>query len=262
MNALQEAVLITGATAGIGHEIGQLVAKPGVRLVAVGRRADRLKELEIAWALQGAHVLAIPLDLTAEGSVEYLVETITKHGWWIGTLYNNAGLGKIGSFAKTDWKSHQQMLRLNMEAASHLAHACLPAMLERGKGHLVQISSVAGFTPAPFQATYYATKAYFNSLSMALEQELSGTGIIVTTVCPGPTHSEFQEVAGIVEKGKFPPFMTSEEVARQIVAARGGLLVPGIMNKLVVSLLQLLPIQVRVRILDRLGRRRDKAAKG
>ncbi len=259
MSELKAATLVTGATSGIGREIAHLVAKPGIRIVAVGRRADRLLELETFCLERGTEFLGIPLDLTSDQAVESLMRQIADQGWWVETLFNNAGFGKIGSFAACDWQVHQQMIRLNMEAASHLTHACLPAMLEHRSGHLIQISSLAGFTPGPFQATYYATKAFFSSLSMALERELIGTGVQVTTVCPGPTKSEFREIAGIVGEGEFPKRMTALEVAQQCVQASGGLLVPGLSNRILVTLLQLLPIGWKARILDRLGRKRSRS---
>lgn len=186
--------LITGASDGIGMELARVMARDGWRLILVARREDRLHAL--AAELAPAEVHAIALDLSLENAAQKLFETLVEQGLQIDALVNNAGLGDHDLFWKGDPTRIRAMLRVNMEALTELSRLLLPDMIERAHGYIVNIASVASFQPGPLMAVYYATKAYVLSLTEALAIELRSTGVSATAICPGPTRSGFQAVAG------------------------------------------------------------------
>lgn len=208
--------LITGASSGIGLELARLIAGDGYSLVITARRSDRLEEL--AAELQGRHgveVLPLQADLSRPGSAEELHRQLFDRRILPSILVNNAGFGELGSFYETDPKRISSMVQLNCTSLTELTRCFLPEMVARGTGRVLNLSSVAAFQPGPFMATYYATKAYVQSLSEALAEELHGTGVTVTALCPGPTASEFQQEAKMdtakyFSRGRIP---TAREVA-------------------------------------------------
>ncbi len=190
--------LITGASSGIGLELAKLAAADGNDLVLVARRKDRLNEIKNE--LEKKHrvnVRVLTDDLSDPAAPKRIVNQLTKQKLSVDILINNAGVGVVGSFADTDWAKEAAMLQVNMLALTELTKFLLPAMLKRKQGRILNVSSVAAFVPGPGMAIYYATKAYVQSFSEALAEELAGTGVTVTALCPGPTSSEFAQAAGI-----------------------------------------------------------------
>lgn len=188
--------LITGASAGIGEELAWIHAEKGGDLVLVARREDRLNAL--AEAIRDEHkvdVVVLTADLGEAGAANRLVTSLKRRKRQIDVLINNAGLGAHGAFHESSLERQQQMLQVNMVALTELTHLLVQGMVQRGQGQILNVGSTAGFLPGPLQAVYYATKAYVNSLSQALANELQGTGVTVTVLCPGPVATEFQEVA-------------------------------------------------------------------
>lgn len=184
--------LVTGASAGLGAEFARQLSARGHRLVLAARRKDRLEAL--AAVLGNAR--AVEIDLGRPGSAAELVANVGAAGERIDLLVNNAGFGLHGRFDKADPKRLRQMIDVNCGALTELCRQVLPEMIERGSGAILNVASTAAFQPGPGMAVYFATKAYVLSLSEALHEEAKGYGVKVTALCPGPTRTEFGEVAG------------------------------------------------------------------
>ena len=193
---MTKTALITGASAGLGVEFARLFAAERISLVLVARREDRLRHLKRELeASYGVRVEILPLDLTLPDAVGWVVEYLVSHEIEIEYLVNNAGFGQYGSFSDVSMELNLGQMDLNVRALTELTGRLLPAMIGRRSGRILNIGSIAGDQPGPFMAVYYASKAYVNSFSEALHQELKGTGVTVTLSCPGPTFTEFTEVA-------------------------------------------------------------------
>lgn len=209
--------LITGASSGIGYELARCFARDGHDVVLVARREERLRELsdELQRAYDiTAHVL--PADLTRTESPREIWEHLTSQNIDIEFLVNNAGLGEYGIFTETKWERELQSLQVNVVALTHLTKLFLPPMLQRRRGRVLNVASTAAFQPGPLMAVYFATKAYVLSFSEAINYENRGSGVTVTALCPGPTHSGFQEAASMHNAGLFhrPHIPDSARVAQ------------------------------------------------
>ena len=242
----KQTALITGDSAGLGREYARLFAKDGHDLVLVARRRERLDELarELA-AAHGTTCMVIAADLAAPSAGQQIADQVQAAGRTIDFLVNNAGLGKRGPFAQSDVRLQLEMIDVNMRALVDLTHRFLPGMLERKQGRILNIASIAGFVPGPFMATYYASKAFVVSFTEALAQELRGTGVTATASCPGPTATEFADVAGSSKSNLF-----RRHVADAISVARHGygamlagkvVAIPGLQNKLSVQSVRIAP---------------------
>jgi hypothetical protein len=245
----REVALITGASSGIGADIARELAREGHDLVLTARRVDRLQALkaEIEGAA-GVRVHLIAEDLgTADGAAA-LIRRVDELGLPISFLVNNAGFGIHGDFLDNDAARLAQMQQLNMVTPATLTWHFGRAMRARGRGRILQIASIGAFQPTPYYAAYSATKAYLLSLSEAVRCELRGSGVTVTTICPGLTATEFHEVANHPKTGLIAMTnMTSLEVARIAVRAaqRGrGVVTPGLINWLTGLLVKLVPRSV------------------
>lgn len=223
--------LITGASAGLGVDFARQLAVRGKRLVLVARRKERLEAL----AAELGNARAVEMDLSEAGAVDRLMADIAANSEQVELLVNNAGFGLTGRFAELDGKRQRQMIDLNCGALVELAHAVLPAMIERNSGAILNVASTAAFQPGPGMAVYFATKAFVLSFSEALHEEVKRHGVKVSALCPGPTATEFGEVAG------FSPSNASSKLAAAsapVVEAglRGlernqAIVIPGVMNK-------------------------------
>lgn len=238
---MRPVTLITGASAGLGAEFARQCAARGEKLLLVARRKDRLDAL--ADELGGGTVV-MAADLAAPGAPEALIEKVEGQGMTVGTLINNAGFGLVGRFAQLPLDRQAGMIELNVAALTRLCHLVLPRMLAARSGAILNVASTAAFQPGPGFATYFATKAFVLSLSEALHQELKGRGIRVSALCPGPTRTEFGQVAGMTGTG-FERF--SADVASVVRAGLRGLdrnqalVVPGLANKLTAQSGRLIP---------------------
>ena len=183
--------LITGASAGLGAEYARQLAGRGYNLVLVARRADRLQALadEVA-ATYHVRVDVLPADLTSDAGVQQVEQCIGQLEQ-LDVLVNNAGFGTTGRLAKTDPQRQQEMVYLHVLAAMRLAQAALPAMAARGRGAIINVASVAAFTPLPGNVNYHASKRYLVAFSEGLQSEMRGSGVYVQALCPGYTHTEF-----------------------------------------------------------------------
>jgi len=193
----QQTALITGATSGIGYELAKLFAKDGYRLVLVARDQGKLEQ--IAREFKQNHdvfVKIISADLSKSKAVREVFESIETAKIEIDVLVNNAGFGGYGKFWERELKEELTMIDLNVKALVALTHHFIPGMIQKGSGKILQVASTAGFLSGPLMANYYATKNYVLSFSEALAEELKGTGVTVTTLCPGPTDTNFADRAG------------------------------------------------------------------
>jgi uncharacterized protein len=184
--------LVTGASAGLGVEFARQLSKRGHRLVLAARRKERLEEL----ATELGNARAVAIDLSKSNAAAKLMAGLEANGETVDLLVNNAGFGLIGRFAALDGKRERQMIDLNVGALTDLCRAVAPAMIERKSGAILNVASTAAFQPGPKMAVYFATKAFVLSLTEALHEELKPHGIKVSCLCPGPTRTEFGEVAG------------------------------------------------------------------
>jgi short-subunit dehydrogenase len=261
--------LITGASAGIGHEFARQLAGRARSLVLVARRDQKLKELRDDLKRQhpSLTVHIHKTDLADLAQLKELVGWLEGEGIDIDLLINNAGLGDSGPFATSDPIRNEQMTLVNMVALTSLTRQLLPQMIAKKRGGILNVSSSAGFLPIPGSAVYAATKAYVNSLSEALRAELRGSGVVVTALCPGPVHTEFQEVASRpgreVKPGPGPEFLQVpvEQVVRDAVAALEAdrpVVIPGFAMKLGMFLVRLMPMPI-LRLLSGFSPRRGQA---
>jgi hypothetical protein len=188
--------LVTGASAGIGRDLTELFARDGHHLVLVARNEPRLRELAAKLRERyRVNVDVIVQDLSVADAPQRIFDSLQSKS--IDYLVNNAGFGSHGPFAQSDLATQLGMLQVNVTALTHLTRMFLPEMLKRGSGRIMNVASVAAFLPGPLMAVYYASKAYVLSFSEALANELAGSGVTVTAMCPGPTKTEFQKRAGI-----------------------------------------------------------------
>ena len=209
------AALITGASSGIGAELARLCAKDGYAVILVARRAGRLAELADNLVREhGVQARVIAADL-AEAAARTALHDQTRADN-VEILINNAGFGLRGAYTETDWDAEARLIQVNMIAVAHLTKLFARDMSLRGSGRILNVGSTAAFVPGPFMAMYYASKAFVVSLSLAVANELQGSGVSVTVLCPGPTRTEFEAAAGIRDSKLFEgPVMTAEEVARE-----------------------------------------------
>lgn len=230
--------LITGASGGIGYDLAILAAAEGKNLVIVARTSDKLNQLaETIRKNNKSEVISIASDLSDEEGVNKLISEISAKNIHIDTLINNAGFGDFGDFANADLPKNMEMIRLNISALTQLSHFALQGMMKEGNGRILNVASTAAFMPGPGMAVYYASKAYVLSFSEALTRELKGSGITVTTLCPGPTDTSFASAAGLGKSlmHRMLPPATSLQVAKagyKAMMKGKAIEIPGFMNKL------------------------------
>lgn len=186
-------VLVTGASRGIGYELARFAAEDGYNPVLVSRTEEDLLEakdqLETEFSVEGKVIAG---DLSQPKTPDKIYEELSDTNYRIDLLFNNAGRGQMGEFTATDWEIDREMMHLNMDALVHLTKLFLPTMKERGEGGILNVSSLAAFQPGPMMALYYASKAFVQSFSEALAEEVKNHGINVTALAPGPVETDFK----------------------------------------------------------------------
>ena len=233
--------VVTGASSGIGLELARLLARDGYDLVLVARSVDKLDRLGAELAVQHRiRARSVGADLASPDAPGAIAEMLKQAAVQVEVLVNDAGYGTSGPFATTDLRTELDLLQVNVVALTHLTKLLLPAMLAGKRGRILNVASTAAFQPGPFMAVYYASKAYVLSFSEALAEELSGSGVTVTTLCPGPVPTGFQTRAGVdlTRLVHTPLVMDAATVARAGYAGlmKGKrLVVPGLGNKLLVQ---------------------------
>ena len=257
--APRDTLLITGASSGIGAELARVLAARGHGVTLVARREERLRELadELAEA-HGIRAEVVTADVSGERGRRKLIAAVEERGLTVEVLVNNAGFGSGGRFTRLDADKEASMVRTNCEAVVALTRHYLPEMASRGQGAVLNVASLIAFQPVPFQATYGATKAFVLSLTDALHEEMRGTGVTLTAVCPGPVRTEFGEAGGFGgadERIPDPLWLDAERVANDAVRAleRGDrVVVPGPHNQIAALWGQHLPRFVLLPLVRRL----------
>ena len=256
--------LITGASAGIGREFARQLAGRARSVILIARREQKLNELrdELNQQYPKIAISFRRTDLANLTELNELLEWLDHERIDVDLLINNAGMGDSGAFATSNPIRNEQMTLVNIVALTTLTRHLLPRMISRGRGGILNVSSSAGFLPIPDFAVYAATKAYVTSLSEALRAELRGTGVSVCALCPGPVHTEFQEVAkrpgAQPDTGPEFVFVSVEQVVRDALAgleANRPLVIPGFPMKLGMFLVRITPMPI-LRWLSRLSPRR------
>jgi short-subunit dehydrogenase len=255
MTQERQTALITGASAGIGRLLAGHFARDGYDLVLVARRAAALEQL--AAQLSAAHAVGarvLAMDLSDPGGAARVHESLAGDGTIVDVVVNNAGFGLQGHFARLPLDRQLEMIQLNIVALTELTRRFLPGMLQRNRGGVLNVASTAAFQPGPFMSVYYATKAYVLSFTEALAEEVSGSAVRVSCLAPGPTDTEFAEVAGLKKSPLFTgAVMEAEPVARAGYEGwtRGKVLVvPGASNRLGAIAVRLAP-RAKVRKITR-----------
>jgi short-subunit dehydrogenase len=238
--------LITGGSVGIGAALADVFAAHGHDLILVSRNREKLEARGRAIATKfGVDVVCLPEDLTDPEGPRRLHEAVARLGLDVDYLVNNAGVGLYGKFATTDLGAELKMIQLNVTSVVDLTKRFLPSMIARRRGRILNVASTAAFVPGPWMSVYYATKAFLLSWSQAIDYELKASGITVTTLCPGPTESEFKVRAGSQRSRLFEAFvMDAPRVAR--VGYDGmmkgkAVAIPGMRNKMIPIAARLAP---------------------
>lgn len=250
--------LVTGASSGIGRELARVFARSGWNLVLVARSEAQLEEL--ARELRQAHgvtALVVVADLSRDGAAATVFSTVTDRAVQVDALVNNAGIATHGLFADIPAEDELEAIHLNVIALTHLVKLFLPAMLARKNGYILNVAATAGFQPGPLMAVYFATKAYVLSLTEALANELSGSGISVTALCPGPTETGFQAKASLpvtrlFRDGAMSPALVAQ-AGYDALMSRRTIMIPGFWNRIMTFSVRISPRWLVAQIVRRLN---------
>jgi uncharacterized protein len=255
--------LITGASFGIGQELAGIFAREGYNLVLVARSADKLRQL--ASELEKAHStrsLILASDLAAAGAAAYVHDQTARAAVTVDVLVNNAGFGQFGLFIENDLEECLQQIQLNVTTLTHLTRLYLPEMVGRKSGRVLNVASTAAFQAGPLMAVYYATKAYVLHFSEAIANELQGTGVTVTCLCPGPTVTEFHKRANMLESrllrfGSMDARTVAEDGYRALMAGKP-VVIAGFKNWLLAQSIRFSPRKTVTAVARKLQEARSK----
>ncbi|MBS3786918.1 SDR family oxidoreductase [Candidatus Bipolaricaulota bacterium] len=252
-------VLVTGASRGIGYELARLAADDGYNPVLVSRTEEDLLEvkdiLEEEFDVQGKIITG---DLSEPDTPDRIFKEIENSNYRIDLLVNNAGRGQMGEFTETDWETDREMMHLNMDAVIHLTKLFLPGMKGRGEGGIINVSSLAAFQPGPLMALYHASKAFVQSFSESLAEEIENQGINVTALSPGPVDT------GFLIKGNSPPPEESDrsisldpeyvaEAGYRGLKAGKRIVIPGKLTSIAPQLIRFLPRKLVTKFVKKLN---------
>lgn len=253
--------LITGASAGLGSEFARLFVKDGYSVVLVARRKENLEKLktELKTLNSSVEILVHDIDLGVPDAGSALYHWIKSKNISLEFLINNAGFGDAGEFAKLELSQQLKMIDLNIRTLVELCHLYAKEMLNAKRGRILNVGSTAGFQPGPYMTTYYASKAFVNSFSEALGHELKGSGVTCTCLAPGPTHTEFAQVAGFGNSKLFKSKMVanSAEVAKagyDAMLKGEAMCIPGAINNILAQSTRFVPRSLTKKIAGRLNR--------
>ncbi len=249
----RKTVLITGASSGIGKELAMCFAGEGYRVVMVSANAPKLERAaEEVRTETRAEVLGVEKDLSQPRAAEELYYDIRQRGFRVDILVNNAGIGQCGAFLNEEAQREREMIALNITSLTELTRLFARDMAQAGRGKILNVASTVAYQPGPFIAVYYATKAYVLSLTQALRRELKGSGVAVSTLCPGATATEFSRRAG---KSDIKGAMSAKKVAQAAFKGlmRGkAVIIPGGWNKAAVVMSKVLPSCISAAIVERI----------
>ena len=249
--------LITGASSGIGEAFARQLAADGTDLVLVARRLDCLNQLAEELSSDRLDVEVLVADLSDREAIRLVVDRLENNSNAVDLLINNAGFGTVGDFIEQDAEVESMMIGVNVTALNRLAHAAGSAMAARGMGGILNVSSIAGFSPSPKSATYGATKAFVTSFSEALNIELGPQGVVVSCLCPGLTETEFQEKSNYSPSALPKAFWQSADQVASAgldgISAGTAVIVPGAHNKVAKVLAAAVPNRVVRRVAKHLA---------
>jgi len=244
---MNKTALITGASSGLGKEFARIHASQGNNLVLIARSKDKLDALKLELETEfGISVCVISKDLSDQNAPKAVYEEVQALKIRVDYLINNAGFGDFGLFADTDWKKQMEMINLNITCLTYLTRLFLPDMIRNKFGKILNIASTAAFQPGPTMSVYFATKAYVLSFSEAIANELKGTGVTVTALCPGATATGFKAASSLGESNLFKgnQIATSKEVAEfgytKMMEGKT-VVIPGIVNNLMAQSVRFAP---------------------
>ncbi len=247
--------LVTGASAGIGAALARDLAAHGAKLILTARRRDRLETLAAELAARGAETRIVVADLNDPAAPQQIFDATEGAGLVIDILINNAGLGQYGAFHAAPVEQELSQVRVNCEAVVRLSRLFVPRMVERRRGWVLVVASTASFQPIPYLTTYAATKVFDRFFALGLAEEVARFGVKVTALCPGPTESEFFNVA------RADPFRRRVQAAPEVAAlavralARGKrLIVPNASGRLTASIVRFVPVGLVTRVIEKAAR--------
>jgi uncharacterized protein len=238
---MNKTALITGASSGIGLELATIFAQNKINLILVARNKTKLEELSQELSRKYSVTCAvIPTDLSKAGSAQEVFNACHSENHPVSYLINNAGYGDYGLFQDCDLQNQLNMIQLNITTLTELTRLFLPGMIQNKYGKILNVASTAAFIPGPKMSVYFATKAYVLSFSEALHEELKGKGISVTTLCPGPTQSDFfnkaqMNEAGMVKGRNMPSSRDVAEFGYKKLMANEAVAIHGFMNYLMAN---------------------------
>ncbi|MBD2411448.1 MAG: SDR family oxidoreductase [Desmonostoc geniculatum HA4340-LM1] len=250
----KKTALITGAASGIGYELACIFAADDYNLVLVDKNGLKLGEIADKFQSKfGNFVKGIVKDLSISTSPEEIFTELQQANIKVDVLVNNAGFGIYGLFQETNLAAELEMLQVNLVCLTHLTKLFLQDMVKQGEGKILNVASAAAFQPGPLMAVYFATKAYILSFSEAIANELEGTGVTVTVLCPGSTESAFHQRTGMADskllKGKrMMDAQTVAEIGYRALMRGKTIVIPGLMNKLLAKSVRFVPRRIVTKI--------------
>ncbi len=256
--------IITGASTGIGMELTKILAECGHHLLLISRNKEALERLKAQIKQKNNQQIHIfPLDLTRPNTAMEVYNYCRENKYNVNYLINNAGFGESGFFHSSEWLKTEQMIQLNITALTQLTRIFVEDMVKNRSGKILNVSSTAAFQPGPLMAVYYASKAFVLNFSEALNNEVKDFGVSVTTVCPGPTATNFQSVAQIQDtvlvKGK--KLMSAAEVAQAAwkgMEKNKALVIPGFKNTFLTVIQRIFPRSLAVQVVRKLNSSSEK----
>ena len=258
-----ETALITGASSGIGLHLAREFAKHGHPVILVAPVEAELQQVAQSITTEyGVEARVIAKDLELENSAQEIFDELQREGVTLDILVNNAGKGQNGKFWETPLERDIEMIRLNCEAMLRLLKLFVPQMVQRGSGRILNVSSIGGFEPGPLIAVYHATKAFALSLSESLTTELADSGVTVTTLCPGPTDTDFFVKADmmetrVVQQANVMAPQTVAQAGYKALMAGDRIIIPGASNKIMTFARRLMPIAAQAKQMQKLNEKVD-----
>ncbi|MCC5637063.1 SDR family oxidoreductase [Nostoc sp. CHAB 5844] len=246
----KKTALITGAASGIGYELACIFARNNYNLVLIDRNAVKLTE--VSKKFQQEYPIAVKdivKDLAISTAPDEIFRELQQAKIKVDVLVNNAGFGTYGLFSETNLNAELEMLQVNLVCLTHLTKLFLKDMIKQGEGKILNVASTAAFQPGPLMAVYFATKAYVLSFSEAIANELEGTGVTITVLCPGTTASAFHERTGmadshLVKRKKMMDAQTVAQIGYHALMKGKTLVIPGLMNKFLAKIVRFAPRKV------------------
>ena len=264
---IKQTALITGAASGIGYELACLFASDGYNLVLVDRLEQNLLQIADKFLNKyGISIKTITKDLAKSTAPEEILAELQLESIHVDILVNNAGFGNYGLFSETDLPTELEMLQVNMVCLTHLTKLFLRYMVKEGYGKILNVSSAAAFQPGPLMAVYFATKAYILSFSEAIANELEGTGVSVTVLCPGATKTAFHQQTGIagvvaVKDNKMMDAATVAKIGYSGLMENKTVVIPGLKNRLLAESVRFTPRKLVTKIVRSMQEVKDENLK-